>query len=115
MSEQTVSALDAIIGDVRAGFEANRRLLSFEQFIDVVLEHPTRHTRSAAHNNACNTTSISAPTIAAAHAGTTRRGTITCHIGTGRTPIARTGRNNVGGITIGVARGGTRGGTTSPP
>lgn len=48
MSEQTVSALDSIIGDVRAGFEANRRLLSFEQFIDVVLEHPTRHTRSAA-------------------------------------------------------------------
>jgi predicted Ser/Thr protein kinase len=48
MSGRAASVLGAVVGDVRREFEANRRLLSFEQFVDVVLEHPTRHIRSAA-------------------------------------------------------------------
>ncbi len=40
-------ALDAIRSEVKSRFEAQKRVLSFREYLDLVREHPRRHTRDA--------------------------------------------------------------------
>jgi len=40
-------ALDAIRGEVKERFEAQKRVLSFREYLDLVREHPRRYTRDA--------------------------------------------------------------------
>jgi len=42
------TALEAIREDVKARFEAQKRVLSFKEYLELVQEHPRRHTRDAA-------------------------------------------------------------------
>ncbi len=41
-------AFDAIRGEVKTRFEAQKRVLSFREYLDLVSAHPRRHTRDAA-------------------------------------------------------------------
>lgn len=42
------AALEAIRGEVKARFEAQKRVLSFAEYLELVQEHPRRYTRDAA-------------------------------------------------------------------
>ncbi|MGB5222542.1 MAG: serine protein kinase PrkA, partial [Polyangiales bacterium] len=42
------TALEAIREDVKARFEAQKRVLSFREYLALVQDHPRRHTRDAA-------------------------------------------------------------------
>lgn len=40
--------LESLASDVRKDFEANRRIMSFQEFMDTFFEHPRRHARNSA-------------------------------------------------------------------
>ena len=42
------TALETIRGEVKARFEAQKRVLSFREYLELVQEHPRRYTRDAA-------------------------------------------------------------------
>src|SRR4051812_20797298 len=48
MSTPSSSELDALQSAVRERFQAEKRVLSFEEYLDEFLLHPYRHTRDAA-------------------------------------------------------------------
>jgi len=48
MTIQSTSELDNLQASVRERFQAEKRVLSFDEYLDEVLEHPFRHTRDAA-------------------------------------------------------------------
>ena len=45
--EDTEQLLDQIASEVRDGFESNRRILSFSQFLEAFRKHPRRHARNS--------------------------------------------------------------------
>jgi len=47
MAEKTIT-LNAMADEVRRSFEKNRRILSFQQFFDLLVEHPERYARNSA-------------------------------------------------------------------